>query len=298
MASIFRLAHVSDLHATTLRPVPGEWSSLLGKRGMGWLSWRLRRRAEYRPEIWRHLQDDLHRQHVDHVAVTGDLTHLGLASEIAEAGALLRELGPPDRVSLVPGNHDAYCDERSAATTPEWWPYLRGDAERAAVEPAIWIRNEVALIGVDTARPTRWPLASGSLGEARLQALATHLERQGREGRCRVLLLHHPPSHDGVSMRRALVDAKALQETIHRCGVELVLHGHVHRTWLRKLEGPEGPVPSVGVRAASALGRRGHRAQYHLFEIARSGRGFSFTLEIRGIEEEGEQVVRVASRRL
>ena len=51
---------------------------------------------------------DLKAQAPDHIAVTGDLVNISLAAEYAPARAWLDALGPPQDVTLVPGNHDAY----------------------------------------------------------------------------------------------------------------------------------------------------------------------------------------------
>ena len=87
----FVLAHISDLHLSTLKDVhPGH---LLDKRLLGYLSWRLRRRHEHRGEVLDALRADLHGSRPDHVAVTGDLTHVGLPQEFREAAAWLARPG-------------------------------------------------------------------------------------------------------------------------------------------------------------------------------------------------------------
>ena len=103
---MFTLAHVSDWHATSLKGVLV--SEVMGKRLLGWISWRQSRRYVHRLEVLRALFNDLKQQGPDHVAVTGDLTNISLEREFLAASLLLRELGPPNWVSLVPGNHDAY----------------------------------------------------------------------------------------------------------------------------------------------------------------------------------------------
>lgn len=268
---------------------------MFGKRGPGWLSWRFRRRREYQREILGLIAADLHDQAPDHIAITGDLTHLGLRGEVEEAAGLLRSLSPASRLSLVPGNHDAYC---APVDLSPWMDFTRGDRERREALPS-WVRGPVALIGLDSARPTRWPLASGWLGAHQLEALDRQLESLGERGLYRVLLLHHPPYPGATSNRRALTDSAALGAILARRGAELVLHGHVHRSCAAALPGPEGPIPCVGVRAASARGRRpGSRAQYHLFRIEGSEPPFATVLEVRGLHEREDHVVAIAERPL
>ena len=85
---------------------------------------------------------------------------------------------------------------------------------------------------------------------------------------CRVVLVHHSPAARPVSARRRLTDAAAFRDVLAKTGAELVLHGHSHRTITTTIPGPHGPIPVVGVRAASARGRRPARgAGYHLYRI-------------------------------
>jgi 3',5'-cyclic AMP phosphodiesterase CpdA len=58
---------------------------LLGKRALGWLSWKLRRRHAHRSEVLEALIADLRKTAPDHVAVTGDLTNVSLEDEFGAA---------------------------------------------------------------------------------------------------------------------------------------------------------------------------------------------------------------------
>ena len=54
------------------------------------------------------LVSDLQAQAPDQIAVTGDLVNLALEAEFAPARAWLESVGAADRVTVIPGNHDAY----------------------------------------------------------------------------------------------------------------------------------------------------------------------------------------------
>ena len=160
---MYKLAHLSDWHATTLvgaRPV-----ELLNKRILGWLSWWRKRRHIHRPEVLRALFADVKAQAPDHVAVTGDLTNIALESEFREAARQLVELGDSSWVSLVPGNHDAYVAVPGSRAWDHWAEYLVSDAVRdtgggsltaptMAGFPTVRVRGPLALVGVCTAVPT------------------------------------------------------------------------------------------------------------------------------------------------
>jgi 3',5'-cyclic AMP phosphodiesterase CpdA len=107
MAETLSFAHLSDPHLTS--PAGVAPRDLLGKRALGYLPWRLRRRAHHREAVLTALLRDLTERDVDHVVVTGDLTNLGFPAELAEARRWLTRVGPPARLTVVPGNHDAYA---------------------------------------------------------------------------------------------------------------------------------------------------------------------------------------------
>lgn len=271
--SVFTLAHLSDLHATPVKVRhPAEF---FNKRMLGFLSWSIRRRREYRPEILAALVDDLRAHAPDHVVITGDLTNLGLEDEYVDSLAWLRQLGGPQRVSLIPGNHDTYTSKSETLPWSYWMDYMRSDASvglpsamHPAEFPTVRIYGRVAIVGVSTARATAPFLASGAVGQIQLQRIEELLGQLTDTSLCRIVLIHHPPDESIASARRRLTDAAAFRRVLVKTGAELILHGHTHRTVTTTIPGPHGSIPVVGVRAASAVGRRPQRrASYHLYRI-------------------------------
>lgn len=281
----FVLAHLSDLHLPPLpRARPAE---LLGKRFLSWLSWHRRRKAIHRPEVLRALLADLAEKAPDHLAVTGDLVNLSLPAEFAAAAALLPALGPPERVSLVPGNHDRLVGLDWEQSWQLWAPWLAGDPPAAPPRdfeafPTLRRRGPLALVGLSTAVPTPIGFASGRLGTVQLARLDRLLAGLAEEPARVVILLHHSPLPGHNGPRKRLEDAATLREIIARRGAALVLHGHDHHFVLGSLPGPAGAVPVVGVASGTALAWRGRpAAHYHLLAFGRDGR---LTLRIRGYE--------------
>lgn len=287
--AIYTLAHLSDLHATPVAPrgpLP-----LLGKRALGWLSWRLRRRHAHRTEVLEALLEDLRTQAPDHVAVTGDLTNVSLEDEFPAARGWLERIGDPQHVTAVPGNHDAYVAVPRERSWDLWRDWLRADEEwraRAVPSsdfPSVRVRGPLALVGLCSARPTLPLLAGGTLGAAQLERLEQVLVALRERGLVRVVLLHHPPVPGVVSLRRALWDARALCAVLSRCGAELLLHGHLHRTRFDAIAGPQGPIPVVCARSASDHGSKpGRRAQYHLVDVDADGGRARLALRVRGFD--------------
>ena len=73
---------------------------------------------------------DMQAQRPDHIAVTGDLVNLALEAEFTPAQAWLESVGTPQRVTVVPGNHDAYVRATRHHFAGTFEQYLRGDAAR------------------------------------------------------------------------------------------------------------------------------------------------------------------------
>lgn len=260
----FTLAHVSDPHL----PVPAgalrSLTQLAGKRSLAYLGWLRKRTGRVPPEA---LLADLAAHGADHVAVTGDLTNLALPGEFVAARDWLARLGPPARVTAIPGNHDATVRVPWEEGVGHWRPWMAADGPRF---PFLRRRGPVALIGLSSAVPTLPGSAAGWLGAAQLARLPALLEQAGREGLFRVVLIHHPPLPGRGGWRRALRDRGALRGVLARCGAELVLHGHDHAVLRGEIAGPVGPIPVLG--APLAL-RTAHRepAGWHLHRISRDG---------------------------
>ncbi|WP_456640488.1 metallophosphoesterase family protein [Bradyrhizobium sp. USDA 10063] len=280
----FRLAHLSDPH---LPPLPvARLRDLAGKRAFGYLNWTRNRHKYHRREVLDALVADLQGQHPDHIAITGDLVNLALETEFKPAHAWLESVGPPDRVTVVPGNHDAYVRATRHRFATMFADYLRGDdADGATPFPFLRRRGPVALIGTSSAVPTPPLMATGWLGHAQLAALERMLAGLSSEGAFRVLLVHHP-LHSDARVKR-LTDSHKLLDLIKQYGVELILHGHDHIHSTMWFDGPNGKIPAIGVPSASALPRHHYpAAAYNLFSIERDGNAWRCEQIVRGIGDD------------
>jgi 3',5'-cyclic AMP phosphodiesterase CpdA len=280
----FSLAHLSDPH---LPPLPSpRLSELAGKRALGYLNWTRNRHRYHRRDVLDVLMSDLQAQVPDHIAVTGDLVNLALEAEFAPANAWLESVGPPERVTVVPGNHDAYVRATSHRFTEVWGNYLAGDEASAdgTIFPSLRRRGPLALIGVSSAVPTPPLMATGWLGKSQMETLEQVLAALASEPAFRILLIHHPLRSNARAKR--LTDSSDLLALLKQHGVDLVLHGHDHVHSTIWIEGPKGQIPAIGVPSASARAH-GHYpdAAYNLFSIARDGDGWRCQQMVRGINE-------------
>jgi 3',5'-cyclic AMP phosphodiesterase CpdA len=296
---VFRLAHISDLHLCRLPAVT--WSQLANKRLLSYLSWQLRRRRSHVHTLLDALVRDLNEVGPDHITITGDLVNLALPAEFAEAGAWLRRLGPPEWISLVPGNHDALVAVLPRDGWDHWRAYATSDSDTegtcAADFPFLRRRGPLAIVGLSTALPSALGFATGHLGTDQLARIDAMLERLGQEHRCRVLLAHHCPI-DGLSRRRRrLIDAAQLRRCIALRGADLFLHGHEHAFSFGQVAGADGPVPVFGTPSASRFAAQPElMAQYQMYEIDRSEGGWGIVAESRVYSLASASFVRSARR--
>jgi len=303
---MFRLAHLSDPHVAPL-PRP-RLRDLTNKRLLGYLSWQQHRTMIHQADVLDRLTDDLIAERPDHVVVTGDLVNISLPGEFEAAAAWLRRLGPPDRVTAVPGNHDCYVALPFSHSWQRWAAYMSDEFGAAEGNPGreptgfgdfplVRRRGPVAVVGTSSAVPSGPGMAIGRLGAAQLEALERRLDELGRDGLFRVVLVHHPPLDETTKHRKRLLDSAAFRAVLGRVGAELVLHGHDHRFLEAQIEGPDGPIAVFGVPSASALPYRDRPgAHYYLHEVTKSGGGWTLTVRARGIDPADDRFAERFSR--
>lgn len=220
------LAHLSDVHVLAAAGAGPRWHEYLNKRWIGQLNLLLHRKHDER--LLAAATEDLRARPPDHLVVTGDLSNLAHPGEFARARDYLEATGlPPERVTLIPGNHDAYT--RGATR--------RGLFERAFAAylgeaPAWpWTRelDDVLLVATNSAVPTPWFTAFGRLDPAQIGAIEEALSAS--TAATKVVLVHHPPVIGSGALDkpwRRNRDGLALLEACRRGQADLVLCGHTH----------------------------------------------------------------------
>jgi len=263
-----RLIHVTDPHLTP----PPAWRSYrgrsqLGKRYLGYASWWRRRRHSLRESWYLDLVEAVHQAAPDCILLSGDLTQTGTVEEIDAAAGWLKKLGDPERVLLVPGNHDLYASESWPRAAQAWADYLHVQEAGYPVSSKL---GGVLLVGLCSAEPT-WPFsATGQLGEDQRQRLAALLAQQA--GAVKVVMLHHPPLPHMVQARKRLRDAVDLQTILKAQGADIVLHGHQHRNRL---------VTSGDLRVFCTAPASSEDACFRIFDIETAAEGARVTMELR-----------------
>jgi 3',5'-cyclic AMP phosphodiesterase CpdA len=301
----FLLAHISDVHLTPLAGLhPRYWNM---KRGLGLINWQRSRRHIHRADVADRIVADMLSHRPDHIAVTGDIANIGLPSEYEVALAWLQSLGPPDRVSVVPGNHDNYTRLSGPSCLDLWSDFMVSDDFGSSLPgrgkdrfPYVRRVGPIVLIGLNSAVPTPPFVAAGRLGLSQIDALKAVLQELKGSGRLRVVLIHHPPLPGQAPRRRALEDAAELERVLLSQGAEIVLHGHNHRDTLTWRHWSGGDIPVIGVASGSAsrVNKLEPAARYNLIRVDLADGRPRIHCVSRGVAPDGTSIVETARSEL
>jgi 3',5'-cyclic AMP phosphodiesterase CpdA len=200
---------------------------------------------------------EVSRSGADHLVITGDLTEDGLPAQFEVLAALLADAHiPPERVTLIPGNHDAYDapGNYAAALAGPLSPYARTSAN---LDPVVL--GGVTLVPISTAFHQIALRSAGAISPSDFGKLRRLADDRAFRGRPLVLVQHHPPGRlswppmqwlDGLREHGAL--STLAEQTAHLH----IVHGHTHQAvdrHLRKAEAPRVFSALAVVEAENAL---------------------------------------------
>jgi 3',5'-cyclic AMP phosphodiesterase CpdA len=167
---------------------------------------------------------------VDHLVLTGDLTEDGHASQFEVLAELIAESRfPQDRITILPGNHDAYID--GAAFEQAMAGPLRPYASMSKNCSPIPLRD-ATLVPVSTAFRQSCLLSAGAIGDAARAALAAIVVDPAFTGKPLVFAQHHHPESHYMPLWQwidGIVDHEVLSAFLDKCPHLYVVHGHTHR---------------------------------------------------------------------
>ena len=192
---------------------------------------------------------------IDHVVVTGDLTHRGKIRELEQFNRAFEPLLAMGRLSVVPGNHDRLGDDLGQAIMP-------GPRVQTEHRPGLY------LVRLDSTGPHNrsWINGHGALHDEDIEAVGAALAHAPPKHLV-VLLLHHhilplPDEHAverlsawiGLRFTSELERGRALLDRIRgRC--DLVLHGHRHQPRVLRPFDDARPVRIFNAGSSTELGR-------------------------------------------
>jgi 3',5'-cyclic AMP phosphodiesterase CpdA len=285
--SALRVAHISDIHVLELAGTP--LRKYLGKRVTGVVNLVGPRRGAHPPRVAKALAEAVTAQNVDHVLVTGDLTNLSLQSEMTAARTFIESLGGPDRVTVIPGNHDVYTDGalRDGRFERCFGAYMADPGDPDAITRAQQagrshypfardIAPHVRVYGLSSAVPMPPLIACGRVGEVQVERLRALVADEPSEVRVRLVLVHHNLHRKaGLSDRTTrLLDRQLLIETLRDIGATLVLHGHTHTPSQHHVTGRHDGAHIAVIGSGSStwhMPSRDKFGHFNVIEIGESG---------------------------
>jgi 3',5'-cyclic AMP phosphodiesterase CpdA len=195
----------------------------------------------YRSTLAEAMLEEVNALRPDMVAVTGDLTDMGLLDEYERARALLDRI-ECERMLVVPGNHDA----RNVGE-------VHFESHFGTRSPEIRV-GSVHVIGIDSSEPD---LDSGRVGREKYRWIE---ERFAETDEFKIVAIHHHlvPVPGTGRERNIVADAGDLLRVLAESGVDLVLCGHKHVPNVWRLEDMfivnAGTATSVRVRGREEPG--------------------------------------------
>ncbi len=234
-ANATRIAHLSDVHMLDARPSRARSGHSMGHR---FLSFGRPLDAVGRRRKLAHALSAARRVGADHVVISGDLTEIGAPGEFECLAETLYESGiAPERITLVPVNHDLY-------TSPDAWSEalagpLAAYRHTSAQEPGRVVQCAgVSFVPLDVARHQPLTRSAGWMEDSMLDTVMRRATDPGLSDRPMVLVQHHPPFVRATQAWQwvdGLIGAARLMSILEAFRHVFVLHGHLHSAVSRVL---------------------------------------------------------------
>ncbi len=214
----------------------------------------------------------------DVVALSGDLTQRARTHQFREARAWLDRISAPRIV--VPGNHDVPLwdvADRFFSPLEKYKRWITADLN------PLYRDDELAVIGIDTTRS--FTIKGGEIAGHDLRIVRDRLLEMP-SNLCKVVVAHHPfatpPGHD---REQAVSGARRALRLFEKLGVEIVLTGHLHQTYIANSRDlyPTSKRGILLVQAgtvASLRGRGSERMKNSFNLITVAGREITVTIHI------------------
>jgi 3',5'-cyclic AMP phosphodiesterase CpdA len=207
------------------------------------------------PRVSQGVLEFIERHRPDFVVVSGDLTQRARPEQFKEARAFVDRIEAMRIPTLtVPGNHDVPLYRVWERIFNPYGCYRKYFSPE--MEP-VWRDDEMLIAGVNTA--FGWTLKDGRITLRKLLELGELFEKTP-ETVFKVVVAHHhliPPPNFGS--QRVAGNAYEAIDLFSRVGVDLILSGHQHQTYIGNSEEfyPQGRPPVVILHSGTTTSNRG-----------------------------------------
>jgi 3',5'-cyclic AMP phosphodiesterase CpdA len=208
------------------------------------------------PRLARGVLDFIEARTPDMVVLSGDLTQRARPEQFRQARKFVDTIPVPTLV--VPGNHDVPLYRVWERVFDPFGAYKEHFSQE--LEP-IHRQDGLLVVGVNTA--FNWTLKDGRITLDRLLEVGELIAAEPRET-FKVVVAHHhiiPPPNFGT--QRVLTNAFEAIDLFSAVGVDLILSGHLHQTYIGNSEEfyPKGRPPVVILHSGTTTSSRGRAGE-------------------------------------
>jgi 3',5'-cyclic AMP phosphodiesterase CpdA len=217
------------------------------------------------PALLDPLRDLVHSVDPDVVVVSGDLTQRAKSDEFEQARAWIDTLPGPQ--IIVPGNHDISLYNvfrRFVLPLERYKRYITDDLD------PVFIDDEIAVLGVNTARSLTWK--DGRVNREQVEKIRATLSSLD-PAVTRVVVTHHPfdlPKGAEDDPDDLVDRAQMAMDVFAECGVDLLMAGHLHLSHAGNTQARYkiSEYAALVVQAGTATSTRG-RGEVNSFNVIR-----------------------------
>ncbi len=187
----------------------------------------------------------------DLVIVSGDLTQRARTKQFMHAKNYLNRIPYPQ--IIIPGNHDIPLFDiftRFFSPLNRYKKYITDNLQ------PIFVDDEIAVLGINTARSSAWQ--NGRISSEQIELIENKLCALD-SSKFKIIVTHHPfippPGEPGISLVGRSVKALKI---IDKCFVDLLLAGHLHHGYSGDVRPyyPSQKRSVISAQAGTAISRR------------------------------------------
>jgi len=265
-----KLVLLSDLHLVSFDSL--RTRDFFTKRGLAWLNLRFNRKdAASGEKIARLAIQQIKAIEPDHILVTGDFSNMALASEFELARDVLAPIWDPNRLSVVPGNHDYYAmDSVRAGLFEHYFRDLVWGPSGGGAYPGIkTISSGVALLLFRSTHYLPGVLSFGWISGAQIKRARAVLQTLRPD--FTIAAFHH-----NLHKRRPMIELtgkmlrrEKLKTSLLNMGVDMVLTGHDHHHLEYIIQNDSRKIQVIGSGSTTLTASR-HLPNFTVIDLDRS----------------------------